>query len=131
MRLAVVGSRDYPHEDFVRLFIRRLAARGTDHVIVSGGARGTDTWVIDEAEEQGFGTHVIPVLDEDWEREGKQAGKTRNTFIVMEVEAVVAFWNGISRGTMDTIRKAHEAGLPVRVFGPARQVLPVESLLAT
>ena len=43
--------------------------------------------------------------------------KARNSWIVADSEQVVAFWDGSSRGTADTIRKAKEAGRPCWVYG--------------
>jgi hypothetical protein len=59
--VAIVGSRDYPHEDAVRAYVRSLPP-GTE--VVSGGrrakhwpgwrGRGVDAWAADEAERCGL-----------------------------------------------------------------------------
>jgi hypothetical protein len=52
----------------------------------------------------------------DWDRHGKKAGFIRNSKMIDEKPALVlAGWNGTSNGTLDTIRKATKAGIPVRI----------------
>jgi len=70
---------------------------------------------VDEARAQGIVTLVIPA---NWEKYGLRAGFLRNTEIVAEADEVVAFWDGESKGTQDTIKKAKEAGKLKVVFGP-------------
>ncbi len=80
--------------------------------IVCGEARGADTLGRRYAEE-----HGIPVLSfpADWKTYGKAAGFIRNKQMAERGDALVAFWDGRSRGTKSMIDLAHEAGLPVRV----------------
>ncbi len=109
MKIAVVGSRFYPHEHLVRAFVRQTADKAPDTVIVSGGARGVDSWAADEALRCGLAVEEHPA---DWGGpDGRRAG---NSTIVARSEVIVAFWNGKSRGTKDTIDKATR--LKKRVF---------------
>ena len=64
----------------------------------------------------------------DWERYSKPAatkrysnpaGMIRNGEIVRLSDEVIAFWDGKSSGTRDTIQKAKAAGKSVRVFQPS------------
>lgn len=115
MRVAVVGSRGYPNEGLVRAFVRTLAARDPKTVIISGGARGVDTWAADEARKAGLDVEEYLA---DWDRLGRTAGFARNTTIVEQSDVVVAFHDGRSRGTLDTIRKTQGAGKRLFVLGP-------------
>jgi hypothetical protein len=54
----------------------------------------------------------------DWFAHGRVAGLMRNSQIVDYAEEVFAFHDGTSRGTLDTIRKAREAGKLRKVFLP-------------
>jgi hypothetical protein len=112
MRVAIVGSRDYPDLDQVVQFVRGLPS---DTVVVSGGARGVDRTAEQTARACGLRTLIFPA---DWTRHGKRAGFLRNDQILAAAEEVVAFWDGRSPGTADTIRKARRAGKRVKVFGP-------------
>lgn len=111
-RIAIVGSRNYPSERRVRTYVARL--RDRDVVIVSGGAQGPDRWAENEAHLVGL---PVEVYRPDWST-GRDAGLKRNTTIVERSDRVVAFWDGLSRGTLDTIRKAARAGKPVLILGP-------------
>lgn len=112
MKLALIGSRDYPALDLVRRFIVDLPA---DTVVVSGGARGVDSAAEDAA--RAVGLRVL-VLEPDWETLGRRAGLVRNEEVVDEVDEVVAWWDGESRGTVHALQLAVEAGKPITVFGP-------------
>jgi YspA, cpYpsA-related SLOG family len=110
-RIAIVGSRNYPRQDLVEQFVAAMPA-GT--IVVSGGARGVDRFAEEAAKRLGL---EVRVFRADWDRLGAKAGPIRNSEIVANADRVVAFWNGKSRGTLDTVGKAVAAGLPVEVFG--------------
>lgn len=110
MRIAVVGSREYPRPDAVRQFVWEQE-RTT--VIVSGGALGVDQIAVAEARRLHMPyEEYLP----DWNRYGKRAGAIRNAEIVKQSDEVVAFWNGTSRGTQITIGLARTAGKPTRIY---------------
>lgn len=121
--VAVVGSRDVAPEaaELVRDFIASLPA---DAVIVSGGAGGVDSLAAESAHARGLRVVVYPA---DWKKHGRRAGLIRNTQIVEDCTELVAFWNGVSRGTMDSVRKARERGIPVRVVRVGRPLAPAAS----
>lgn len=110
MKIAIVGSRDYPNLNRVREFVKALPV-GT--VVVSGGARGVDYVAATTARIRGL--EVIEYLAE-WEQYGQRAGYLRNKDIVAAADRVVAFWDGRSRGTQHTIQLATEAGKDVTIY---------------
>ena len=112
LRLALIGSRDYPDLERVRRFVDDLPL-GT--VVVSGGARGVDSAAERAAREAGL---RVVVLEPDWAGLGRRAGLARNQDVVDQSDEVVAWWDGASRGTVHALRLAVEAGKPVTVFGP-------------
>lgn len=103
-RVGVIGSRNYIAMHLVRSY---LAALPKDTVIVTGGARGVDSYAERVAKEQGKAVEVLPA---DWTAHGKAAGPIRNTALVAASDRVIAFWDGKSRGTYDVIAKARKAG---------------------
>jgi len=116
MRIAIVGSRDYLNLDEVRQFVRE---QSRDTVIVSGGAVGVDSAAVAEARRLGMPYEVyLP----DWQKHGRRAGALRNQQIVAAADEVVAFWDGVSRGTAITMEMAKSARKTLRVFQPG---LPV------
>jgi len=111
-RVAIVGSRGYPDEQQVRAYVRALP-EGT--IVVSGGARGVDSWAEQEARARGLS---VVVHYPQWGTFGRSAGFKRNQLIVESCTRGVAFWDGKSRGTMDTVRKMKRASKPIEVFKP-------------
>lgn len=110
MKIAIVGSRDYPRLEEVRQFVREQE-RTT--VIVSGGARGVDTAAVDEARRLRMSYEIYPP---DWNRYGRRAGLVRNEEIICAADEVVAFWDGKSSGTAHAMQLARDANKPLTVF---------------
>jgi NAD(P)H-hydrate repair Nnr-like enzyme with NAD(P)H-hydrate epimerase domain len=104
--IAVVGSRGF--EDYPLL--KRVMDSQHEHspfsVVVSGGAKGADSLAARWAREKGLQVNIILPL---WDKHGKAAGMIRNQEIVDASERMVAFWDGESRGTADSIKKAVKA----------------------
>jgi hypothetical protein len=109
-RIAIVGSRGYLRGDLVE---RCVAALPAGSIVVSGGARGVDSFAEEAARRRGL---EVRVFRADWDRLGAKAGPIRNSELVANADRVVAFWDGKSRGTLDTVSKALAAGLPVEVY---------------
>lgn len=112
LKIAIIGSRNYPDLDRVTSFIKTIS---NNHTIVSGGARGVDRAAQRTAERLGMKTIIYPAK---WNEYGKKAGLIRNQEIVNTADVVVAFWNGFSRGTKHTINLAKKAQKPVFIFNP-------------
>jgi len=104
MRLAVVGSRNYEPLEDVRIFIRSLTP---ETVIISGGARGVDRTAAEEAKKRGL---AVEVFLPNWAMYPRSAGLIRNSRIVDECDELVAFWDGKSPGTRDSVKKASNVG---------------------
>ncbi len=80
--------------------------------IVSGGARGVDTFAALYARKNGIKmTEFMP----DYSRYGKGAPIRRNIQIAEYADAVIAFWDGKSRGTKNTIELFKNLGKPITV----------------
>jgi hypothetical protein len=110
MKIAIVGSRTYKHPEYVAKYVGDLPK---DTEIISGGAIGPDTIAVKMARERGMKTTVF---EPDWKNKGKIAGFLRNSDIVANADHVVAFWDGVSKGTEDTINKARKLGIPVTII---------------
>lgn len=125
--VAIVGSREFHDYDLLVRSMESILGEygikwdldwdkpGSEKcvLIVSGGARGADSLAEKYANECGFYFTAIPA---NWYLYGKRAGMMRNSDIVASVELVVAFWDGESRGTADTIEKAQLMGRDLRVI---------------
>lgn len=117
--LGVVGSRSFPDEAMVyeniEAFIseNRVNISRESYVIVSGGAKGVDTFAKRYAEKNALQSIIIKP---DWGRYGRAAGFRRNTEIAKLSDVVLAFVDKDKGGTWDTIRKAQKMGKPVYIF---------------
>ena len=80
--------------------------------IISGGARGADRLGEKYAHEKGFECLVMPA---DWDKYGKRAGYLRNAQMAEVADALIAFWDGTSRGTQSMIELARKGGLKITV----------------
>lgn len=105
-KLAVIGSRDFEDYELLKEEIRKLPKPS---LIISGKARGADSLAEKYASENGIPTQIFPAL---WYPEGeggrfdKGAGMKRNVDIVENSDAVLAFWDGSSTGTVNSINLA-------------------------
>lgn len=99
MKVAVIGSRDF--NDYERL--RDTLSLFPVSLIVSGGARGADALAERYADENDIQKEIYHA---QWDLFGKKAGFLRNTTIIENSELVIAFWDGKSKGTRDSIGKA-------------------------
>lgn len=110
-RVAVVGSRGYPRPQDVWNFVGKLRL---DTIVVSGGAPDVDTWAVQEAQRCALPTQIIrPEYDK---HPPKLAPLIRNTAIVEAADYLVGFWYRESRGTLDAVVKALDAGKLFRVY---------------
>ena len=112
MRVIVAGGRDF--SDYAKLSgsLDMLLSGVEVSCIVSGCARGADLLGERYAEERGYAVVRYPA---DWGLYGRSAGPVRNRVMAANADALVAFWDGESRGTADMISVARAGGLGVRV----------------
>ena len=113
MRVAIVGSRDLrgKTEYWYEKICASVPANCTE--IVSGGAEGIDALARRYAKEHGL---LIKEFLPEYDRYGKPAAFIRNTQIVEYAHIVLAFWDGRSKGTADTIIKCYQMNKPVEIF---------------
>jgi len=122
MRLAVVGSRDYPNKTVVWEFLQSL--KGKDVSLVTGDARGVDDWVLKGGERAEVGL-TVEVFKADWDGPLKKAaGFKRNEEVVKHCDKLVAFWDVASSGTAHSIRLALMAGKLAKVVTPFGTLKP-------
>lgn len=116
-RVIIAGGRDFDDYSTLREACDYYLRNKTNVEVVSGLARGADKLGVWYANERGL--RVIP-YPADWDTHGAAAGPIRNEEMASNAEALIAFWDGISRGTADMIEKARKRGLKVRVvrYGP-------------
>lgn len=111
-RVVIAGSRGFSDYAMLARTCDGLLRIRPGFVVISGGARGADRLGERYAAERGLECVVMPA---DWDAHGKAAGPIRNEIMASQADALVAFWNGRSRGTRDMIRIAREYDLIVKV----------------
>lgn len=80
--------------------------------IVSGTANGADKLGERYARDRGYGIEQFPA---NWDAFGKRAGYLRNSQMADYADALIAFWDGESKGTKHMIDLAESKGLKVAV----------------
>lgn len=100
MKVGVIGSRDFHDYALVK---KILGGINNIDLIVSGGAAGADTLGECYADENKINTLIFKP---DWKKYGKGAGFVRNKTIIENSDVVVAFWDGESKGTANSIETA-------------------------
>lgn len=105
MNLGIVGSRDF--NDYIKLKTEILKLYPIEQIkcIVSGGANGADKLGERFADEYNLDKKIFYP---DWNKYGKRAGFIRNKDIVENSDKLIAFWDGVSKGTKLTIDLAKE-----------------------
>lgn len=112
-RVIIAGGRDFEDYQLLRQTMNKLLVNTEDEiVIVSGKARGADTLGERYAKECGYKILPFPA---DWEKHGRKAGFLRNMEMAKNADALIAFWDGKSKGTKSMIDLANRHQLKVRV----------------
>lgn len=115
-RVIIAGTRSFNDYELLRNSCNNLLSekqRTHTVVVISGTARGADQMGERYARERGFQLRRFPA---DWEQYGKSAGHIRNAKMADNADALIAFWDGESKGTKNMIDNARRKGLAVRVI---------------
>ena len=117
MNIIIAGSRNInmKHEDFNAKIDHLLQNCKEQVEIVSGRARGADRMGERYAAENGLKVHLFPAEWNTMRGFDKAAGYKRNEEMAKFSDALIAFWDGKSRGTKHMIDLAHKHGLRVRI----------------
>ncbi len=111
MKTIIAGSRDgVVYNDIVEA----VKESGFDiSVVISGAARGADRFGERYAKENNIEIEQYPA---DWNQYGKSAGYIRNSQMANVADALIAIWDGTSKGTKNMINTAEKKGLKVFVY---------------
>ena len=101
MKLLIVGSRTIMNFDLVG------HVPAETELIISGGATGMDTVAERYADAHGIEKLIIRP---EYEKYGRAAPIKRNEIMVDMADAVLAVWDGESRGTKYTLGYARRMG---------------------
>lgn len=111
LKIGIIGSRSFNDYKLLKDTLDKYL--DSIYIIVSGGAKGADSLGEKWAIENNVKTLIIKP---EWEKYGKSAGFIRNSEIVKNSDIIIAFWDGLSRGTEDSINKAKKENKEVKII---------------
>jgi len=109
-RTAIVGTRTF--NDYEK-FCQFLKTQEVGDTIVTGDAKGTDAMARLYAAQTNRNLYTYRA---DWRVHGLKAGPLRNQMIVDNADELIAFWDGRSKGTKNSISLASQKSIPVHVY---------------
>ena len=110
MRVIIAGGRDY--HNYNTLLDAVNECNFNIQSVVSGGATGVDA--LGERYAEAADVPLKRYLA-DWKNKGRAAGPLRNHMMAENADALIALWDGKSRGTKNMIETATKMGLLVYV----------------
>jgi hypothetical protein len=113
MKVIIAGKRDFNDYEAVKQTADFLLSNQTEVEIVSGGAKGADALGEQYAKEKGYKLTPFPA---DWNKHGKKAGPIRNEQMAKYADALIAFWDGESKGTKNMIDLAKQYNLKYHIY---------------
>lgn len=126
INLAIVGGRDFNNYDLLKEECDKIIG---DKVIISGGAKGADSLAEKYAKDKQYEMIIFEAqwnnLDANpckikYNSYGKPynvlAGLNRNKNIIQNADKVIAFWDGKSRGTKNSIELAKKYNKELKII---------------
>lgn len=112
-KVIVAGGRDFNDYPLLQQKLDTFLQNKLPNVeIVSGRAKGADSM----GETYATVNHLkLKVFPAEWDKYGKSAGYKRNKQMAEYANALIAFWDGKSKGTSHMINLATEHNLQIRV----------------
>ena len=108
MKTIVAGSRLIRDYNLVKKAICNSKFEVSE--IISGNARGVDTLAIRYAKENNI---PLRVFTPNWDKYGKAAGYVINVEMAKYADALIAIWDGTSKGTNHMIQVARNRNMPI------------------
>jgi hypothetical protein len=111
VKVAIVGSRHFSEPDRVSDYVNALPHGAS---IITGGSSGVDAAATRAARVKGIPVQVIPASFDELADAAKSAA--RNQRLIDACDVLVAFWDGSSKGTRNTVERALDSGKEVHIF---------------
>jgi len=113
MKLIIAGTRTFGNYKLFKESVLKNINISDIEEIVSGTAKGADSLGELFAFENDIPVKRFPA---NWEKYGKSAGYRRNVEMAEYGDTLLAFWNGVSKGTLHMINIAKNKNLKVFVI---------------
>ena len=111
MKIIIAGGRDFNNYYILEKVLNSF--KGLIDGVVSGDARGADELGARWATYNNIHVNHFPA---DWDYYGHAAGFIRNIEMADNADALIAFWDGKSKGTGHMIKTMQMKKKPYRVF---------------
>jgi len=111
-KVIIAGGREFDNYKQLCEVCDHMLQNKTNIEVVSGVARGADTLGEKYANERGYAIRRFPA---DWDKHGLGAGHIRNEQMAKYGDALIAFWDGSSKGTKNMIEVARTNDLQLKV----------------
>jgi hypothetical protein len=118
MRVIIAGSRTITSYKDIEDAVYFSNMHPT--TIISGGAIGVDSLGEVFAAKNNL---ALEIYKAEWDRYGKAAGYRRNALMASKADALIAIWDGISKGTKHMIDIATAMKLQVYVYNIDMEIL--------
>ena len=113
MKIIIAGGRNFTDYQTLIKFCNLILQDQTEIEIVSGAYyKGADLLGEKYAQEKGYKLTQFPA---NWKRYGKAAGPKRNEQMANYADALIAFWDGKSKGTKHMIELAKSKNLKINI----------------
>ena len=111
-KVIIAGGRNFNDYELLRKKCDHMLSEQSDIEIVSGKARGADSLGERYAKEKGYDVKEFAA---QWDKFGKSAAYKRNAEMAEYADALIAFWDGESKGTKHMINLAKEKNIKIKV----------------
>ena len=119
LKFGIIGSRNFIDKEFFICKVNEvIAIEGLPTLVISGGAVGADTLAEEWAKENAVEFQVFKPQHKDFPKSIRRfaAPHARNTLIAEHSDVVIAFWDGQSTGSKDTVDKALSLSKKVYIY---------------
>jgi hypothetical protein len=119
LKFGIIGSRNFTDKELFLCKVNEvIALEGMAILVISGGAIGADAMAEEWAIENSIEFQVFKPQHKDFPKSISRfaAPHARNTLIAQNSDVIIAFWDGQSTGTKDTIDKAIAQSKKVYIF---------------
>jgi len=111
MNIGVVGSRSFNSYSYIQRILKSFFKN--NDTLISGGAKGADSLAERFCDEHGYEKIIFYP---NWKKYGRKAGFIRNEDIIKNSDFVIAFWDGKSKGTKNSINLAKSLNKNYKIY---------------
>ena len=112
MRIAIIGSRNFNNRTLVINRITEIINNNLIDQVISGGAKGVDSWVEEVCKHKKININIIRPINPT----EKINYLYRNIEIITLADKVYAFWDGKSKGTQFVINYCRARNKPLEII---------------